>query len=181
MHRVARALYDELGSVDARVLLANLLLAPLPAGVGTRLRARVLRLVGLQVGVGTLIISPFTLQGGPRASRNLTIGRGCFINGGCVFDATASIEIGAQVSLGEGVLITTSSHEVGHRTRRAGALSTKPVRIGDGAWLASRVTVLPGVTIGAGAVVSAGAVVTRDVAPNTLVAGVPAREVRALD
>lgn len=181
MRRIVSALRDEVRTVDGRVLLANLLLAPLPAGVGTRLRARVLRLVGLNVGVGTLIISPFTLQGGSGASRNLTIGRGCFINGGCVFDATAAIDIGAQVSLGEGVLITTSSHEVGYPTRRAGALSMKPVRIGDGAWLASRVTVLPGVTIGAGAVVSAGAVVTRDVAPNTLVAGVPARELRQLD
>jgi acetyltransferase-like isoleucine patch superfamily enzyme len=47
-------------------------------------------------------------------------------------------------------------------------------------WIASRVTVLPGVSIGDGSVVAAGAVVSRDVAPNTLVAGVPAKFVRAL-
>lgn len=42
-------------------------------------------------------------------------------------------------------------------------------------WLASRVTVLPGVTIGRGAVVAAGAVVTKDVPPLAIVGGVPAK------
>jgi acetyltransferase-like isoleucine patch superfamily enzyme len=56
-----------------------------------------------------------------------------------------------------------------------------PIIIGDGVWIASRVTVLPGVFIGDGSVVAAGAVVSRDVAPNTMVAGVPARLVRELE
>jgi len=41
-------------------------------------------------------------------------------------------------------------------------------------------TVLAGVTIGDGAVVAAGAVVTKDVAPNTVVGGVPAKLIKAL-
>ena len=52
--------------------------------------------------------------------------------------------------------------------------------IKDGAWLGARCTILPGVTVGEGAIVAAGAVVHRDVAPNTLVAGVPARVVKEL-
>jgi maltose O-acetyltransferase len=56
----------------------------------------------------------------------------------------------------------------------------RPVSIEDGAWIAARVTILPGVTIGRGTVVAAGAVVTRDVPPNTLAAGVPARVKREL-
>ena len=60
-------------------------------------------------------------------------------------------------------------------------MDPKPVRIGDGAWLASRAVVLPGVTVGEGAIVAAGAVVTRSVEPHTLVGGVPARLIRHLD
>jgi acetyltransferase-like isoleucine patch superfamily enzyme len=63
---------------------------------------------------------------------------------------------------------------------RRGNVTPSPVHIGADVWLGANVTVLPGVTIGDGAVVAAGAVVAKDVAPRTLVAGVPAREVRRL-
>lgn len=52
------------------------------------------------------------------------------------------------------------------------------VRIGHDVWMGHRVIVLPGVTVGDGAVLAAGAVVTRDVAPYTIVGGVPARPIR---
>jgi hypothetical protein len=54
------------------------------------------------------------------------------------------------------------------------------LRFGRGAWIAAGAIVLQGVTVGDDAVVAAGAVVTKDVPPRTLVAGVPARVVRAL-
>ena len=47
-------------------------------------------------------------------------------------------------------------------------------------WIGSRVSVMPGVTIGEGAIVASGAVVTKDVAPYTLVAGVPAKFIKKL-
>jgi maltose O-acetyltransferase len=74
----------------------------------------------------------------------------------------------------------TVDHEIGPSENRCGEVLVAPVIIGDGAWLASRVTILPGVTVGNGSIVAAGAVVTHDVPPNTLVAGVPARVVRDL-
>jgi len=55
------------------------------------------------------------------------------------------------------------------------------VVIEDDVWLSARVIVLKGVTIGRGAVVAAGAVVTKDVAPHTLVGGVPAKLIRSLE
>ncbi|MFU0507524.1 DapH/DapD/GlmU-related protein [Pseudaminobacter sp. NGMCC 1.201702] len=65
-----------------------------------------------------------------------------------------------------------------HESDFFAARRAKRVHIGHDTWIGHGVTILPGVTIGDGAVVGAGAVVTRDVAPYTIVAGVPARAVR---
>lgn len=56
----------------------------------------------------------------------------------------------------------------------------KPIHIGNRVWIGSNVVVTHGVTIGDGAVIAAGAVVNRDVAPNTVVGGVPARFIKKL-
>ncbi len=55
-----------------------------------------------------------------------------------------------------------------------------PITIGDNCWLASNITVCPGVTIGNGCVIGAGALVTKDVPDNSLVVGVPGRVVRKI-
>jgi phosphonate metabolism protein (transferase hexapeptide repeat family) len=52
------------------------------------------------------------------------------------------------------------------------------VIIGNDVWIGHAVIVMPGVTVGDGAVLAAGAVVTRDVAPYTIVGGVPAKHIR---
>ena len=55
-----------------------------------------------------------------------------------------------------------------------------PIRIGRNVWIGAHATILRNVTIGDGAVVAAGAVVTKDVPPNTVVAGVPARVIKTI-
>lgn len=109
------------------------------------------------------------------------IGRGCSINRGVFLDGSAAVIIGDSVSIGMQALVVTGSHDFGDKTKRAGALRPEPVRIGTGAWIGARAIVLPGVTIGEGAVVGAGSLVMKDVAPNTVVMGNPARVVRRFD
>lgn len=144
------------------------------------LTPRTVRLVLLRAfgaDVRTRAISPGCFFGGPF----FAIGRGTFVNVGCVFDNSAPITVGDRCALGIGTRLITSTHELGPASARAGDNVARPVRIEDGCWLGASVTVLPGVTIGRGCVVGAGAVVTRDCAPDGLYVGVPAVRSRELE
>ncbi len=102
------------------------------------------------------------------------IGADTLINRDCTLDARGPLHIGAHVSISPQVAILTTQHGVSDPAFRT---TTRPVRIGDYVWIGWRATILPGVTLGEGAVVAAGAVVTQDVAPYTVVGGVPARPI----
>ena len=57
-------------------------------------------------------------------------------------------------------------------------MAFKPIHIEGKVWLGANVTILQGVTIGEGAIVAAGAVVNKDVAPRTVVGGIPAKFIK---
>jgi maltose O-acetyltransferase len=170
-----RVIREELNQFHIRLLLLDILFAPLPLYVGGRVRSWLLRTTGFKIGHGTLIWGSPSISGNHNMYQHLSIGEFCAINIGCFFDLGADITIGNHVSIGHQVMILTTSHKLGPAERRAGELTTSPVRIENGAWLGARSTILPGVTIGAGAIVSAGSVVNKDVPPNTIAAGSPAR------
>jgi acetyltransferase-like isoleucine patch superfamily enzyme len=109
-----------------------------------------------------------------RAPSRLVVGARSSIGNGAVLDARGGLTIGADVNFSTEVHIWTAQHDWASDDF---AYAKAPVVIGDRVWLSTRVTVLPGVTIGEGAVVAAGAVVAKDVAPFTLVGGVPARHI----
>jgi len=101
----------------------------------------------------------------------------------CTFHNHARVTVGRNARIGLGACLITRTHELGPPERRIADSPTidLPIVIEEGCWLASMVTVMPGVTIGKGCVVAAGAVVTRDCEPNGLYGGVPARRLRDLD
>ncbi len=71
-------------------------------------------------------------------------------------------------------------YRIGGLRIRCGQSRPEPIHIGNGSWIGAGAIILPGVKLGAGSVVAAGAAVSNDVAPNTLVGGVPARPTRNL-
>lgn len=109
-----------------------------------------------------------------RSPKNITIGANTIIGHNAILDGRGGIEIGDNVNFSTGVWIWTAQHDKNDPFFK---ILTGRVIIEDYAWVACRVTILPGVRIGKGAVVCSGAVVTKDVAPYTIVAGVPASQI----
>lgn len=111
--------------------------------------------------------------------KNIRLGKGVFINAGCQFQDQGGITIGDGSLIGPKTVIATLNHDM--QPRKRANLIPSPVRIGTRVWIGANCTILPGVTIGDGAIVAAGAVVTRDVAPNTVVGGVPAKVIKMIE
>lgn len=108
--------------------------------------------------------------------KNIEIGKNTVINRGVLITAADKIKIGSDVLIGPYSVINSGNHNYSNPEipiRQQGHI-TKPITIGDDVWIGANSTILAGVTIGKGAVVGAGAVVTKNVAPYTVVGGVPA-------
>jgi acetyltransferase-like isoleucine patch superfamily enzyme len=129
----------------------------------------------MAIGPGTGFAPNVSIANGER----IAIGRDCHIGERCYLwagDSAGRIQIGDRVSLAPEVFVTASDYGLARGLPfRDQPKVERDVVIGDGAWLGVRVVVTAGVTIGAGAIVGAGAVVTRDVPPDAIAAGVPAR------
>jgi maltose O-acetyltransferase len=113
--------------------------------------------------------------------KSIVIEKDVFINHNVFIDAWETVIIKEKAAIAFDVLICTSSHKIGPPEKRAGISDRKPVVIGKGCWVGARATILPGVVLGDGCVIAAGAVVNKDCKPNTLYAGVPAKEVKTLE
>lgn len=110
-----------------------------------------------------------------RNPKNISLGKNNSINQHVLLDGRGvKLSIGNFVDIDQETNIWTLQHDVHSDYHTAiGA----DVIIEDYVWIASRVTILPGVKIGKGAVIAAGAVVTTDVEPKAIVAGIPAKKI----
>ena len=104
----------------------------------------------------------------------VSIGSNSVVGNDCFLDGRRGLKVGNNVNIGGHVQVFTLEH---NPQAPDFGVQGGPVVISDRAYVATRSTILPGVTIGEGAVVAAGAVVTKDVEPFTIVGGVPARKI----
>jgi acetyltransferase-like isoleucine patch superfamily enzyme len=139
------------------------------------IRAMFSDLIGSKVDESFSLIPPFYTTGG----ENIRVGRNVFINQNCTMYDLGGIDIADDVMIGPNVNIITSGHPIEPARRRDG-VTAKPVVIERNVWIAAGVTIIGGVTVGENSVVAAGSVVTKDVPPNTLVGGNPARIIRPI-
>lgn len=115
-----------------------------------------------------------TLHTGVRVydPRNIRIGEGTIVGYACFIDGREKVAIGSHTDIASEVMIYSQNHDLSAEDFHADGA---PVKIGNYVFVGPRAIILPGVTIGDGAVVAAGAVVTKDVAPYTIVGGVPGK------
>ncbi len=106
----------------------------------------------------------------------LRIGERSFINFGANISVSKRVIIGDNVQIGPYLLLYDSDFH----SSSQGATKSGDVIIEDNVWIASRCTILKGVTIGAGSVVCSGAIVTKDVPAGVVVGGVPAKIIKGV-
>lgn len=140
-----------------------------------KVRAIFSELIGQKLDETFKLIPPFYTVGG----LEIRVGRKVFINQCCTIYDMGGVDIGDLVMIGPNVNIITAGHPLEPSKRRA-YIEAKPIVIEKNVWIATGASILGGVTVGENSVVAAGAVVTKDVPPNSFVAGVPARVIRSL-
>jgi acetyltransferase-like isoleucine patch superfamily enzyme len=112
----------------------------------------------------------------------LRIGDRCVIGHNVRFVALNGIELEEDCGIGHGITIADTMHDwraagPGDAPWRAPLTLGPPLRIESGAWIGNNCVVVGGLTIGARAIVAPNSVVTRDLLPDTMVSGNPARRV----
>jgi len=128
---------------------------------GYRIRAGLLAMAGYRIGSRVFIGEDLIIKDEP-ADRGM-------------------VKIGDRVAIADRVMLVTSSRaNFSHYRLQMGEVRA-PIEIGEDAWLGAGCIVLPGVRIGRGAVVGAASLVTMSVPDFTVVAGIPARQVRRID
>ena len=130
-------------------------------------RRRLLRWFGAEVGAG-VVIKPGVRVKFPW---KLKVGDHCWIGEDCWIDNLAPVVLGKHVCVSQAVYFCTGNHDWSDPSFR---LITGSIEVRDGAWIAARASVGPGVVVGEHAVVGFGAVVTGAIPANEIHGGNPA-------
>jgi len=112
---------------------------------------------------------------------SIEIGNNVFINNGAYFNSSGKLVIEDDCQFGPYVTIWCGDHDISDPTiilRQRGMVIGKDIRICRNVWLGCSVVVLDGITIGKNAIVGAGSIVTKDIIPNSISIGNPARVIK---
>jgi galactoside O-acetyltransferase len=140
-------------------------------------RLRILQELLGSVGENVWVESPLRVAYG----NHVHFGDAVYVNFNLTLVDDVDIYVGNRVMFAPNVTITTTGHPIHPDLRRDGSQFSAPVHIEDDVWIGAGAIILPGVTVGAGSIVGAGSVVTANVPANVVVAGAPARIIRAID
>lgn len=127
-------------------------------------------------GENSVVLPPLRCDYG----KHIFVGKDVFINYNFTVLDVCHVTIGDRTLIGPNVSVYAAGHPMDPQDRATGWEYGAPVHIGKDVWLGGSCVILAGVTIGDGAVVGAGSVVTRDVPPNTVAVGNPARILRTI-
>ena len=125
-----------------------------------------------EMGEGSRVSAPLTAV----RPHMVKIGRNVVVMPGCLMMSAGGITIDDGALIAANVQLISNNHDLYQRQ----IITCRPVHIGKNAWIGAGATILPGVTVGDNAVVGAASVVTKDVAPDTIVAGNPAHFIKAM-
>jgi acetyltransferase-like isoleucine patch superfamily enzyme len=140
------------------------------------IKKRFLMLVGARIGKGVIIYPGVWIVPG----RNLVIEDDVDVSKDVLINSAGGVFIGERTLIGYRTQILSANHEIpkiGERIPVSGDVYGH-VTICRDVWIGANCIITPGVTIGEGAIVGAGSVVTNNVAPNSIVAGIPAKLIR---
>lgn len=128
-----------------------------------------------ECGENNYIELPFRANWG---GHHLHFGSGIYVNFNLTLVDDGHIYVGDKVMFGPNVVITTANHPIDPELRAKGLQYNKDVYIGENAWIAANVVILPGVHIGKNTVIGAGSVVTKDIPDGVVAVGNPCRVLR---
>ena len=125
------------------------------------------------IGEGSMVMPPLNCV----CANQVKIGKNVLIMNNCLMMSRGGITIDDDVMIAANAQLISNNHDLHDHQ----LLLCKPVHICRNAWIGAGATILPGVTVGENAVVAAGAVATKDVAPNTIVGGNPAKFIKNIN
>lgn len=138
-------------------------------------KRKLLNSIGYEIGVNTKIVGPIECYG------KLIIGENCWIGKNLKVNGNGTVTIGDNCDIAPEVTFQTGGHLIGSFERRAGEGRIYNQSVGNGTWIGGRTTILNETHIGNSCVVAGCACVIKNVADNTVVGGVPAKEIRSLN